>query len=368
MPAVSLRAPVALARPIGELTPSGVRDPLWEPKWDGYRALVGAGRIFSRNGTNLTPLFPDLTPVLTARLPDDLILDGEVIAWDATAGRLDFEGLQARMRAGRRIRAVAARRPAQLVVFDVLAAGGEDLRGRPLRERRAVLEQAMAGMASPLVLCQQTDDVVVAREWFQTLTAGGIEGLVIKGAGDTYPTAAGQRVWWKVKARRTVDLLAIGFTGDLAAPSALVLAFPGELGADGQPVTAGSTTSLSKAVGRSLSTLLRPTGETFERTFAWSSAEPTTVTVCSGTLSGSTVPGPTSTPPKSSDTRAKPPSPSIVGCGASGWWHYLCRTSRSRSGSRPKTAHVLGDHVDVPTPLARQDGPAMQLHPVVPVP
>ncbi|WP_076259475.1 hypothetical protein [Intrasporangium flavum] len=279
MAVVSLQAPVALARPIGDLTPSEVKNLVWEPKWDGYRALVGGGKIFSRNGTNLTPLFPDLTPALSSRLPDDLVLDGEVIAWDLAAGRLDFEGLQARMTAGRRIRVVAARRPAQLVVFDVLAAGGEDLRGRPLRERRAVLEQALAGIASPIVLCQQTDDMALAREWFQTLTAGGIEGLVIKDVNSTYPTSPGQRVWWKVKATRTLDMLAIGFTGDQAAPTSLVLAFPGDVDEDGRPVTAGSTTSLPKAVGRSLSPLLHPTGETFERTFAWGSAAPTRVTV-----------------------------------------------------------------------------------------
>src|SRR6478735_3865763 len=279
MPVVSLRAPVALARPVDEFPPAGVRDLVWEPKWDGYRVLVAGGRIYSRNGTNLTPLFPDLTPVLTARLPDDLVLDGEIIAWDPAAGRLDFEGLQARMTAGRRIRTVAARRPAQLVVFDVLAAGNEALRGRPLRERRAVLKQALAGIASPIVLCQQTDDVTLAREWFQTLTAGGIEGLVIKDAGGTYPTEPGQRVWWKAKAKQTLDMLAIGFTGDVAAPTALVLAFPGDVDDEGKLVTAGSTTSLPKAAAKSLAPLLRPTGEAFERTFAWGSATPTRVTV-----------------------------------------------------------------------------------------
>jgi ATP-dependent DNA ligase len=86
-------------------------------------------------------------------------------------------------------------------------------------------------------------------------------------------------VWWKVKAKQSVDMLAVGFTGELAAPSALVLAFPGDLDDDGQPVTAGSTTPLSKAVGRSLSSLLHPTGQSFDRTFAWGSAEPTRVTV-----------------------------------------------------------------------------------------
>lgn len=279
MAAVSLHAPVALAKPVDDLLPSHAKRLVWEPKWDGYRALVADGQIYSRRHTDLTALFPDLTPALKTRLPADLILDGEVVVWDRAAGRLDFEALQARMTAGRRIRALAAQRPAQLVVFDVLTAGTQDLRGQPLRERRAVLEQALAGMASPIVLCQQTDDLTVAREWFRTLTAGGIEGLVIKGADDGYPTAPGQRVWWKVRAKQMLDMLAVGFTGERAAPSALVLAFPTDVDDEGRPVTAGSTAQLSKTVGRSLSHLLHPTGKTFERTFAWGSSGPTRVTV-----------------------------------------------------------------------------------------
>jgi ATP-dependent DNA ligase len=143
--AVHLPAPVALARLVDSLTPAGAKTPSWEPKWDGYRAVYAEGRLFSRNGTNLTPLFPDLAPVLAARLLADLVLDGELIAWDRVVGRLDFEGLQARMTAGRRIRSVAAQRPAQFVAFDVLAAGRQDLRGRPLRQRRRILQQARRG-------------------------------------------------------------------------------------------------------------------------------------------------------------------------------------------------------------------------------
>ena len=272
-------APVALARLVDTLTPPGAKTPIYQPKWDGYRALYSAGRLYSRNGTDLTPLFPDLTPILTARLPADLILDGELVAWDPSAGRLDFGSLQARMTAGKRIRAVASQRPAQFVAFDVLAAGGADLRRRPLTEHRLILEQALSGLASPIVLCQQTDDVITAREWLRTLTAGGIEGVVIKDAAGIYPTRQGQRTWWKYKAKATLDMLAIGFTGTVTAPSSLVLAFPGALDDDDQPITAGSTTVLSKAVAKSILPLLRPSGTTFQRTFAWGSQKPTTVTV-----------------------------------------------------------------------------------------
>ena len=59
----------------------------------------------------------------------------------------------------------------------------------------------------------------------------------------------------------------------------LVLAFPGAVDDDGQPTTAGSTTVLSKAAAKPIVPLLRPTGATFERTFAWGSAAPTVVTV-----------------------------------------------------------------------------------------
>jgi len=252
---------------------------VYEPKWDGFRATYSDGRLYSRRGTNLGRAFPDLVPTLTARLTPDLLLDGELICWAQEAGRLDFAGLQARMTAGNRIRAVAAQRPAQFVVFDILAARGEDLRGRPLRDRRLILEGVLSGLGSPIVLCQQTSDVVLAREWLLTLTAAGLEGVVVKDAGGVYPTREGQRVWWKYKAKASLDMIAIGFTGTAAAPSSLVLAFPGVVDEDDQPVTAGSTTVLSKTAAKPIIPLLHPTGATFERTFAWGSSAPTTVTV-----------------------------------------------------------------------------------------
>jgi ATP-dependent DNA ligase len=73
---VRLPAPVDLARLVASVTPPGAKQPVWEPKWDGYLAVSSAGRLYSRNGTNLTPLFPDLAPVLAARLPAD---------WSSTA-------------------------------------------------------------------------------------------------------------------------------------------------------------------------------------------------------------------------------------------------------------------------------------------
>lgn len=183
------------------------------------------------------------------------------------------------MTAGRRLAAVAKRRPAQFVAFDVLAAAGDDVRARPLRERRRILEAALSGLASPLVLCQQTGDEAVATDWLETLTAGGIEGVVVKDAALPYPTVEGQRVWWKRKARTNLDMVAIGFTGSATSVQALVLAFPGAVDVDGAPVTAGSTSVMNRATARTITPLLRPTGATFTRAFAWGATEPSTVTV-----------------------------------------------------------------------------------------
>ena len=61
-------APVALARLVDTMIPPGAKTPIYQPKWDGYRALYSAGRLDSRNGTDLTALFPDLTPIKGAAL------------------------------------------------------------------------------------------------------------------------------------------------------------------------------------------------------------------------------------------------------------------------------------------------------------
>ena len=85
VPAVPLPAPVALARLVDSLTSPGAKAYVYQPKWDGYRALYSAGRLYSRNGTNLTPLFPDLIPTLAGRLTRDLTSDGEWVTWSVIA-------------------------------------------------------------------------------------------------------------------------------------------------------------------------------------------------------------------------------------------------------------------------------------------
>ncbi|PZS24201.1 MAG: ATP-dependent DNA ligase [Pseudonocardiales bacterium] len=259
--------PVALARTATALPPRGVPMARFEPKFDGFRAVWGAGRLWSRRGTDLSIYFPDLLPALR-HLPEDLVLDGELIAWNTETGRLDFTSLQQRLRAGRRLCDIAAARPVQMVCFDLLACAGSDLRGRELAARRVALEYVLAGAPAPVVLCEHTDRLAAAQAWLRDWPLAGGEGVVVKSAAGLYPIRPGQRVWHKVKARKTRDLVAVGIVGDPAAPNSLLLAAPG----DPERVV-GATTRLDRAAARALAPLLTFIGTSSQRRAAWASRE-----------------------------------------------------------------------------------------------
>ena len=113
---------------------------LYEPKWDGFRAIVfrGGSEVFiqSRDLRPLDRYFPELHAVLLEKLPDGCVIDGEIVI--ATPRGLDFDALQLRLHpAASRVAKLAKETPAAFVAFDVIAVGGRDLRGVPQAERRA---------------------------------------------------------------------------------------------------------------------------------------------------------------------------------------------------------------------------------------
>ncbi|MGC5225171.1 ATP-dependent DNA ligase [Micromonospora sp. DT81.3] len=237
--------------PDPDALPGGCR---YEPKWDGYRATVTSGelgvRIWSRRGTDMTEAFPELTAA-AAQLPEGTVLDGEVVAW--VGGRLDFDALQQRLSAGKkRRRALARDLQASLVLFDVLALAGEDVRVRPFDERRHMLEQLAASWRPPLTLSPMTVDVAEARGWFEDMAAAGIEGLVVKGAQQAYKP--GERQWIKVKYRNITDVIVGAVIGPIERPKAVVV---GNY-VDGELRIVGRSTPLKPSVARSLGALLRP--------------------------------------------------------------------------------------------------------------
>ena len=111
---------------------------LYEPKWDGFRALVFRGEstvyIQSRDLRPLDRYFPELHEAFLAGLPDGCVIDGEIVI--ATSQGLDFERLQLRLHpAASRVARLAKETPASFVAFDLIACGGRDVRDMPQRER-----------------------------------------------------------------------------------------------------------------------------------------------------------------------------------------------------------------------------------------
>src|SRR5262245_6296658 len=125
-----------LAKRVGELPTAG--DWIFEPKWDGFRALVfrDADEILiqSRDEKSLNRYFPELLEPFRSHLPTRCVLDGEIVV--ARDGVLDFEALQLRIHpAASRVKLLARETPASIVFFDLLSEGDRDLRGVPFQER-----------------------------------------------------------------------------------------------------------------------------------------------------------------------------------------------------------------------------------------
>jgi ATP-dependent DNA ligase len=185
---------------------------LYEPKWDGFRALVfWDGDELVLQSRDLKPLnryFPELDAGLRQALPAACVLDGEVVI--AGAKGLDFEALQQRIHpAASRITLLAHQTPAEFVAFDLLATAEEDLTTRPQAERRQRLERVLGRPAVPLHLTPSTVDRATAADWFARFEGAGLDGVIAKRAEEPY--RPGARVMLKVKHQRSVDCVVSGF-------------------------------------------------------------------------------------------------------------------------------------------------------------
>lgn len=185
---------------------------LFEPKWDGFRALVFRDGddvlIQSRDLKPLDRYFPELQAPLRAALPDRCVLDGEVVI--ARNGSLDFEALLLRIHpAASRVKMLAAESPASFVAWDVLALGGEDLRDVAQDARRVRLESILGEAAPPIHLTPATRDRALAAEWFDRFEGAGLDGVVAKKLDAPYQ--AGKRAMFKIKHQRTADCVVAGF-------------------------------------------------------------------------------------------------------------------------------------------------------------
>jgi ATP-dependent DNA ligase len=185
---------------------------LYEPKWDGFRAIVyrGGSDVFiqSRDLRPLDRYFPELHEIFLERLPDGCVIDGEIVI--ATRSGLDFDALQMRLHpAASRVAKLAKETPSAFVAFDLLAVGGRDVRDAPQIERRALLERLLAHVEPPIHLTPMTRDPAVAREWLSRFEGAGLDGVIVKPVDAPYQP--GKRAMIKVKHARTAECVVAGF-------------------------------------------------------------------------------------------------------------------------------------------------------------
>jgi ATP-dependent DNA ligase len=244
-----------------EALPEG--DFLYEPKWDGFRAIVFRDANAADSGVyiqsrDLRPLdryFPELHEALLSGLPPGCVLDGEIVI--ATPKGLDFDALQMRLHpAASRVAKLAKETPSAFVAFDVLAVDGRDVRERPQEERRALLERLLAPTAPPIYLTPVTRDRALAAEWLERFEGAGLDGVIAKPIDGIYEP--GKRAMLKIKHARTADCVVAGFrwhkTGNDTVGSLLL----GLYDASGRLHHVGVTSSFTMATRKALARELEP--------------------------------------------------------------------------------------------------------------
>jgi ATP-dependent DNA ligase len=193
----------------------------YEPKWDGFRAIVyaeGSGdtidrvEIGSRGSKMLTRYFPELVEAFARLLPGPCVLDGEIVVPTGEPGkqRLDWEALSQRIHpAASRVDLLSKQTPATFVAFDLLSLRGESLLGHPFTDRRAALEEFAGSLPAPIELTRTTTDVDLARRWLEEFEGAGLDGVVAKPLAAPY--SPNKRTMLKIKHHRTADVVALGY-------------------------------------------------------------------------------------------------------------------------------------------------------------
>jgi ATP-dependent DNA ligase len=245
-----------LAKLADEL-PAG--DYLYEPKWDGFRAIVfrDADDVFiqSRDSRPLDRYFPDLHDALIERLPPSCVIDGEIVI--ATAHGLDFDTLQLRLHpAASRVAKLAKETPASFVAFDVLGIDERNLMTEPQAARRAALEELLGNVKRPVHLTPVTRDRAVALDWLTRFEGAGLDGVIAKLGSGTY--LPGKRAMIKVKHARTADCVVAGFRWHKSGPDVVGSLLLGLYDDAGVLQHVGVTSSFTMATRRQLVKELAP--------------------------------------------------------------------------------------------------------------
>ena len=216
---VSRPYPFLLANPLQQPVENLGRFEDWqvEWKWDGIRAQLIKREdqifIWSRGEEMITDQFPEVSSAAAA-LPGDLVLDGELVAWDASEHRpLPFSQMQRRLGRKRLSRKLLDEVPVVMLVFDQLESSAADLRSRPLEERQELLKKYMKGAGNrsiflpPPVEARDWNSAAVCRQQNRLLRT---EGLMLKRKASEYRVGRPSGDWWKWKVDPlTVDAVMI---------------------------------------------------------------------------------------------------------------------------------------------------------------
>lgn len=199
-----------------EKLPEGL-DWLYELKFDGYRALaIKSGdrvQLRSRNDNEFTARYPSIADALSG-LPNDTVIDGEVVALDAD-GKPSFNMLQNYGSAGA---------PLHFFVFDLLVLNGKDVMGVPLVKRRELLEKrVLPRLSEPVRYSPELKASL--KELIQSVKAQGLEGLVAKRRDSKYEPGLRSGAWQKMRINQGQEFVIAGYTPSPKNFDALVIGY-----------------------------------------------------------------------------------------------------------------------------------------------
>ncbi|MCV7280945.1 ATP-dependent DNA ligase [Mycolicibacterium flavescens] len=187
----------------------------YEPKWDGFRALVFRDGdkvvLLSRSGKDLGRYFPEVLESVRDELAPRCVLDGEIVVPREFDGRtrLDWESLSQRIHpAASRIKMLSEQTPAHFIGFDALATGDTSLMKQPFRTRREALRDAV-NEKQWCHVTRTTEDPELGAQWLEEFEGAGLDGVIAKRLDGHY--LPGKREMIKVKHARDADCVAMGY-------------------------------------------------------------------------------------------------------------------------------------------------------------
>lgn len=185
---------------------------IYEPKIDGHRLILsfigGKVQLYTRHQNDCTRQYPELHNVPTE---GDIILDGEVAVFDSE-GNVDFDAVMDRFRTTKEIniKIAAARNPVNYVAFDILYYNGQDLRNKPLIERKAILDKVLDNNSffTKISYIEERGSA-----FFDVIKQRGLEGIVAKRKDSRYVSKKSSN-WIKIINYQFYEVFISGYRKD----------------------------------------------------------------------------------------------------------------------------------------------------------